>query len=106
MVGVKFDALKDEMERMYFKRLPTSFKLAPEKVDQLREVARRLLVEPEEFQRLLRDSRCGTFGGRYLDLASLRNVVTSMPKFYQLVFQLHLHRNLSQKYHPAVSMGP
>jgi NTE family protein len=55
VVEVKFDALKDETERMYFKRLPTAFKLAPEKVDKLRDVAHRLLVQSEEFQRLLRD---------------------------------------------------
>jgi NTE family protein len=53
VVEVKFDALKDETERMYFKRLPTSFKLAPEQVDKLRDVAHRLLVNSEEFQRLL-----------------------------------------------------
>jgi NTE family protein len=47
--------LKDEAERMYFKRLPTSFKLAPEQVDKLRGVAHRLLVNSEEFQRLMRD---------------------------------------------------
>ena len=57
VVEVKFDALRDETERMYFKRFPTSFKLAPEKVDQLRDVAHRILVESEEFQRLLRDLR-------------------------------------------------
>ncbi len=55
VIEVKFDVLRDEKERMYFKRLPTSFKLAPEKVDQLREVAHRILVESEEFQKLLRD---------------------------------------------------
>ncbi len=55
VVEVKFDALKDEKERMYFKRLHTSFKLKPEQVDQLREVAHRILVQSEEFQRLLRD---------------------------------------------------
>jgi len=55
VVEVKFDALKDETERMYFKRLPTAFKLPPEKVDKLRDVARRLLVNSEEFQRLLGD---------------------------------------------------
>jgi len=38
---------------MYFKRLPTAFKLAPEQVDKLRDVAHRLLVNSEEFQRLL-----------------------------------------------------
>jgi NTE family protein len=55
VVEVKFDALRDETERMYFKRFPTSFKLAPEKVDQLREVAHRILGESEAFQKLLRD---------------------------------------------------
>ena len=57
VVEVKFDALKDATERMHFKRFPTSFKLPPEKVDELRDVAHRLLGESEEFQRLLRDLR-------------------------------------------------
>jgi NTE family protein len=55
VVEVKFDALKDEAERRYFKRLPTSFKLAPEQVDKLRDVAHRILVQSEEFQRFLDD---------------------------------------------------
>ncbi len=55
LVDVKFDALKDESERMYFKRLPTAFKLPPQEIDKLREVAHRLLVDSEEFQRFLRD---------------------------------------------------
>ena len=53
VVEVKFDALQEEAERMYFKRLPTAFKLAPEKVDKLRDVAHRLLVQSEEFQQFL-----------------------------------------------------
>jgi len=57
VVEVKFDALKDETERMHFKRLPTAFKMPAEEVDKLRDVAHRLLVESEEFQRLLRDLR-------------------------------------------------
>jgi NTE family protein len=57
VVEVKFDALRDEEERMYFKRLPTSFKLDPEQVDKLRDVAHRILDESEEFKRLLRDLR-------------------------------------------------
>jgi NTE family protein len=57
VVEVKFDALKDEAERMHFKRLPTAFKMPAEEVDKLRDVAHRLLVESEEFQRLLRDLR-------------------------------------------------
>ena len=57
VVEVKFDVLRDETERMYFKRLPTSFKLDDEQVDKLRNVAHRILGESEEFQRLLRDLR-------------------------------------------------
>ena len=57
VVEVKFDALKDEAERMHFKRLPTSFKMPAEEVDKLRDVAHRILVESEEFQRLLGDLR-------------------------------------------------
>jgi len=55
VVELKFDALKDEAERSYFKRLPTSFSLKPDDVDKLREVAQRLLAESGDFQRLLRD---------------------------------------------------
>ncbi|MHC1730312.1 MAG: patatin-like phospholipase family protein [Syntrophobacteraceae bacterium] len=55
LVQVRFDALDDEAERSYFKRLPTSFALKPEQVDKLRDAARRILSESKEFQRLLRD---------------------------------------------------
>lgn len=55
VVEVKFDALEDETERIYFKRLPTSFSLKSEQVDQLREAAHRILVQSEEFQRFLQD---------------------------------------------------
>jgi NTE family protein len=55
IVQVRFDALKDETERMYFKSLPTSFHLKAEQVDQLREAARRILEESEAFQRFLHD---------------------------------------------------
>lgn len=55
MVEVKFDALKDEMERWYYKRLSTSFVLPPEDVDNLRAAAGRILTESREFQQLLRD---------------------------------------------------
>jgi hypothetical protein len=33
--------------------LPTSFKLNPEQVDKLRDVAHRILVDSEEYQRFL-----------------------------------------------------
>jgi NTE family protein len=52
-----YPELKEEAERMYFKRLPTSFKLAPEQVDKLCDVAHRILDESEEFQALLGDLR-------------------------------------------------
>jgi len=39
-VEVNFNALDDEAERTYFKRLPTSFVLKPEEVDNLRDAAR------------------------------------------------------------------
>ena len=57
VIEVEFDALQDENERMYFKRLPTSFKLAPDQVEKLRHAAHRIMVESPEFQRLLRDLR-------------------------------------------------
>ncbi|MFO0795471.1 MAG: patatin-like phospholipase family protein [Candidatus Brocadiaceae bacterium] len=55
LVEVRFDALPDEAERSYFKHLPTSFRLKPDDVDKLREVARRILTNSKEFQRLLND---------------------------------------------------
>lgn len=55
LVEVKFDALKDPEERSYFKRLPTSFVLKPEQVDELRDAANRILKGSKEFQRLLSD---------------------------------------------------
>jgi len=55
VVEVKFDALKDETERMHFKRLPTALKLSPEEVDKSRDAAHRILSESAEFRRLLLD---------------------------------------------------
>ena len=55
MVEVKFDALPDEAERTYFKRLPTSFVLKPEEVDKLRDAAHRILIQSSDFQQLLKD---------------------------------------------------
>jgi len=57
LVQVKFDALDNEAERSYFKRLPTSFVLEPEQVDKLRDAARRILTQSKEFQRLIKDLR-------------------------------------------------
>lgn len=55
LIEVKFDALGDETERTYFKRLPTTFKLSSEEVDKLRDAAHRILIQSKEFQGLLRD---------------------------------------------------
>lgn len=57
LVEVRFDALDDEAERTFFKRLPTSFVLKPEEVDKLRDAAGRILAKSKDFQRLLRDLR-------------------------------------------------
>lgn len=57
LVQVRFDALDDEAERTYFKRLPTSFVLKPEEVDKLRDAAGRILANSRDFQRLRRDLR-------------------------------------------------
>jgi NTE family protein len=55
VVEVKFDALKDETERVHFKRLPTALNLSPEEVDKSRDAAHRILAESVEFQQLLLD---------------------------------------------------
>lgn len=55
LVEVKFDALRDETERHYFKGMPTSFKLSDKQVDDLRDAAHRILTESEEFRQLLAD---------------------------------------------------
>ncbi len=57
LIEVKFDAIRDEAERTYFKTLPTSFKLSDEVVDKLRIKAAVLLRNDKEFQQLLKDFR-------------------------------------------------
>jgi NTE family protein len=57
LIEVDFDDISDEKERNYFKSLPTSFKLDDETVDNLREIAGRLLNQSKVYQRLLRDVR-------------------------------------------------
>lgn len=56
-VEVSFDVISDPERRRYFKGLPTSFVLADEEVDELREVGRRLLRASPEFQKLLAELR-------------------------------------------------
>ncbi|HET6514938.1 MAG TPA: patatin-like phospholipase family protein [Thermodesulfovibrionales bacterium] len=55
LIEVKFDALKDEKEREYYKSLPTSFHLSDEEVDKLRQKASEILRSSPEFQELMRD---------------------------------------------------
>lgn len=55
LVEVNFEALGDEAERNYFKKLPTSFVLKPEEVDKLKDAARRILANSREFQQLMKD---------------------------------------------------
>jgi NTE family protein len=58
VMDVSFDEIGDAKERDYFMNLPTSFVLPAEDVDQLRDVAARLLRESRDYQSLVRD-----FGG-------------------------------------------
>jgi NTE family protein len=55
LIEVNFDAMEDESERKHLKSLPTSFHLEPEDVDRLREAAKKLLTQSEEFQSLVED---------------------------------------------------
>jgi hypothetical protein len=54
-IEVGFNALQDEQERMYFSSIPTSLALPRQSVDDLREVARRILFKSKEFQKLVHD---------------------------------------------------
>jgi len=53
MINVSFDDLKDEDDRRYFKRIPTSFRLNDKQVDRLRQAGRELLRESPDFERLI-----------------------------------------------------
>jgi len=55
LIELDFNDISDEKEREYFLELPTSFKLSDEQVDNLREIAGRLLNQSAEYHRLLRD---------------------------------------------------
>jgi NTE family protein len=55
LIEVNFDAMEDESERKHLKSLPTSFHLEPKDVDRLREAAKKILTQSEEFQSLVED---------------------------------------------------
>jgi hypothetical protein len=50
-----FDDIPDESEREHLQSMPTSFKLDDDTVNNLREIAGRLLNQSKVYQRLLRD---------------------------------------------------
>jgi NTE family protein len=56
-VQVSFEYIASPEERAWFRGLPTTFELPADTVTKLRTVARRLLVEDPQFQRLLKDLR-------------------------------------------------
>ena len=55
VLDVSFDAIDDPEERAYFMNLPTSFVLKPEEVDNLREVAGRVLRQSAEYGYVVRE---------------------------------------------------
>ena len=54
-IDISFDAISDPKERAYFENLPTTFVLPAEAVDQLREVAGRLMRQSKEYGTLVRE---------------------------------------------------
>ena len=55
LIEVSLRNIKDDAERESFRAIPTSLSLKKEDVDRLRQLARRMLRESPEMQRLLRD---------------------------------------------------
>jgi len=55
VVDIAFDAIADPKEREYFMNLPTSFVLAPEQVDRLREIAGLLLRASPDYAQVVRE---------------------------------------------------
>jgi hypothetical protein len=53
MVEVSFDNVQDAKRRRYLKRIPTSFKLSDEQVDDLIQSGRELIAAEPQFQELL-----------------------------------------------------
>ena len=54
-IRLSFDQIKDPETRRYINQIPTSFALSDEQVDAVIKAGRDLLLENQEFQRLLRD---------------------------------------------------
>lgn len=60
LIELDVSDIKDPEERMYFNRIPTSFSLKKEQVDNLIETVKRLLRQNPEYQKLLKDMGAGT----------------------------------------------
>jgi NTE family protein len=54
VLDVSFDAISDPEERAYFMNLPTSFSLPAEDIDRLRGIASTLLLQSDEYERIVR----------------------------------------------------
>lgn len=59
MVEVALEAIPDEKERQRFMNIPTSFSLPAENVDELRQLAARLLTDSPDYRRFLHDIGTG-----------------------------------------------
>lgn len=55
LIEVDFERLQNESERNHLKKLPTSFYLEPNDVDRLKAAAQKILINSEEFRRLVED---------------------------------------------------
>ncbi|MGH8610630.1 MAG: hypothetical protein ACREYF_00925 [Gammaproteobacteria bacterium] len=55
LIEVSFDQIPDEARRERLKRLPTSFQLPAEAVDELRRAAADILEQSLDFKQMLRD---------------------------------------------------
>lgn len=53
VIDIGFDAITNPSERDYFMNLPTSFVLPAEDIDNLREMAGKLLRKSENYQTIL-----------------------------------------------------
>ena len=69
-----FDALPDANERDYFNNIPTSLSLEPDQVDNLREIASKILYNDKDFRRFVKD-----LGGRMPE-KPVRIVLPAPPK--------------------------